>query len=375
MIKTAWNIVGVPLILAVFLVGCSSASQESPAGENGGGNNGSGQASSDVTPPTLTLIGASPITLGQGQAYVELGVKGVDEVDGDISSQVQVTGSVDANQAGDYVLTYRLTDGAGNTASITRTVTVVFAAPMPVLNDTGLMVGGNAPNGNNADCSGETIAQQDCSVGRDAQSGLTKMGAGMAAFDFTKLGADGQPLAIQNQAWDKSGSELTGSRWSCVKDNVTGLIWEVKTDDAKASALRSKQDVFSWYHSQSATNGGNVGALSADKEECFGYTAGDAASYCHTEGYVNRVNSTALCGITAWRLPSLNELQSIAHFGQVDPAIDHHFFPNTLSTGAWTSSFYTDELTWTVDFRNGGDATYYRTDMRPIRLVHREEGS
>lgn len=354
---------------ALVLVGCSSSNNDS----NSGGSSGDGSVN-DTTPPVLTLTGGNQVTLGQGQTYAELGVSAQDNVDGDISSQVQVSGTVNINQTGDYVLTYQVSDAAGNQASATRTVTVVATAPMPALNDTGLTVGGNAPNGNNADCSGATVAQQDCAVGRDASNSLTKVGAGMAAFDFTKLGANGQAMAIQNQVWDDAGNETAGTQWACVKDNVTGLIWEVKTNQAKQSALHSKFDLFTWYNSQAATNGGNVGELSADKDECFGYSAGDSASYCHTEAYVSRVNATSLCGLTTWRLPTLNELQSIANFGQVDPAIDTNYFPNTQSTGAWSSSFYTDELSWTVDFRNGGDATFYRTDLRLIRLVHSAVG-
>ena len=78
------------------------------------------------------------------------------------------------------------------------------------LNDTGITFGGNSLGGNNTDCTDETIAQQDCSNGRDAQAvagTLTKVGAGAAGFDFTKLAADGSVLAIQDATYSTTGSE------------------------------------------------------------------------------------------------------------------------------------------------------------------------
>ena len=45
--------------------------------------------------------------------------------DGNITDQIVVTGNVDMNSTGTYLLTYTVQDGGGNTATATRTVTVV----------------------------------------------------------------------------------------------------------------------------------------------------------------------------------------------------------------------------------------------------------
>ena len=82
---------------------------------------------------------------------------------------------------------------------------------------------------------------QDPHYGRDAAAAddaLPKLGRGAAGFDFTKLSATGQPLAIQDQAWARdaagldAGSEAAGTRWTCVRDHTTGLDWEVRTRTA-----------------------------------------------------------------------------------------------------------------------------------------------
>ena len=48
---------------------------------------------------------------------------------------------------------------------------------------------------------------------------------------YTKISNDGIILADQSQVWDYNGSEPAGTQWSCVRDNDTGLYWEVKTND------------------------------------------------------------------------------------------------------------------------------------------------
>jgi peptidoglycan/xylan/chitin deacetylase (PgdA/CDA1 family) len=90
----------------------------------------------DTTPPELTLTGGSDYDLPAHTEYVEPGVQALDLGDGDISAQVQVSGTVDNRMLGDNVLTYTVTDSAGNTATATRTVHVVSDPdPAPVTED------------------------------------------------------------------------------------------------------------------------------------------------------------------------------------------------------------------------------------------------
>jgi formylglycine-generating enzyme required for sulfatase activity len=79
----------------------------------------------DTANPELELFGGASITREAGQAWAEPGVAGHDARDGNITDQIVVTGTVDMNSTGTYLLTYSVQDGAGNTATTTRTVTVV----------------------------------------------------------------------------------------------------------------------------------------------------------------------------------------------------------------------------------------------------------
>jgi formylglycine-generating enzyme required for sulfatase activity len=79
----------------------------------------------DTANPEIQLTGRDTISHSQGIPFKDLGAEAYDVRDGNITSQLAVTGSVDVNSTGTYLLTYTVQDGAGNTASTTRTVTVV----------------------------------------------------------------------------------------------------------------------------------------------------------------------------------------------------------------------------------------------------------
>lgn len=82
----------------------------------------------DITPPVITLAGDNPMTVSLGAAFQDPGASAIDNVDGDISSQIIVTGSVNTNQVGTYLLYYNVSDTAGNPADeVIRTVNVVAA--------------------------------------------------------------------------------------------------------------------------------------------------------------------------------------------------------------------------------------------------------
>ena len=78
----------------------------------------------DETAPVITLNGGS-VTLNLNEAYVEAGASASDNVDGDISANIQISGSVNSSVAGTYTITYSVADAAGNSATATRTVTVL----------------------------------------------------------------------------------------------------------------------------------------------------------------------------------------------------------------------------------------------------------
>jgi hypothetical protein len=58
--------------------------------------------------------------------YIDPGATAVDEEDGDITDRITTTINVDEKQVGTYSVLYSVEDDAGNSASATRTVEVIF---------------------------------------------------------------------------------------------------------------------------------------------------------------------------------------------------------------------------------------------------------
>jgi len=76
------------------------------------------------------------------------------------------------------------------------------------------------------------------------------------------------------------------------------------------------------------------------------YNWQEALSYCET---------LTLASHNDWRLPNVNELQSIVDYSTYSPSINTTFFPNTLLSSYWSSTAFTDypDYAWYVDFVSG----------------------
>jgi hypothetical protein len=226
------------------------------------------------------------------------------------------------------------------------------------LNDTGIGFCGERSSGDNGpSCKGTEPTGQDRQYGRDAAFAagqLTKIGGGEAGFDFTALDATGQPTV------PSSGT----TAHACVRDNVTSLVWEVKTADG---GLRDQNWTYTFYD--------RTGRGSAS-----GTTNCKTAGRCDTEKYVADVNATALCGYADWRMPTVMELQSIVHYGRHFPRgllIDSNYFPN--DTGAAIGSFpwfwsgtrhaMAGNFARLVEFLGGAADSNYTSYPQRVRLV------
>lgn len=213
-----------------------------------------------------------------------------------------------------------------------------------------------------------THPRQDCRYGRDAAAKagvLTKIGGGSKGFDYSKIANDGSVLV---EPADQPESAFLGSGptdWACTRDNVTGLIWEVKT----TSGLRDVKHTYSWYNSNATTNGGWAGTSS-------GGTCATSGR-CDTEKFVADVNAMGLCGATDWRLPTKKELMSIVDYGIAYswPTIDATWFPNTITEDFWSASpssypSNNSREACLVSFKNGSAAGQVsKSSSYRVRLV------
>ncbi|MCR4611382.1 MAG: polysaccharide deacetylase family protein [Lachnospiraceae bacterium] len=78
----------------------------------------------DKTAPTITLKGGNEITWPLDKDFADPGYSANDNVDGDLTSQITVEGTVDVHKEGSYTLTYKVADSSKNETVVTRTVNV-----------------------------------------------------------------------------------------------------------------------------------------------------------------------------------------------------------------------------------------------------------
>ncbi|OGO79653.1 MAG: hypothetical protein A2203_10060 [Chromatiales bacterium RIFOXYA1_FULL_46_5] len=258
-----------------------------------------------------------------------------------------------------------VTDSNNQTATDTMLVTVSNAV-LGGLPDTGVVncydISGVIP------CGDETYPRQDGDGGRDSVvQYLRKIGKGEKAFDFTKL--------------DQFGDEVpdTSNDFSCIRDNVTGLIWELKEPVVNAppgSTLRAANNRYSFVNADTG-NGGESG------EAADALTSCPSTVDCGLGAYIEEVNETAYCGGANWRLPTLEELMSIADFGRVgqNHLLDPAFFRFEPDYSVQNNMFYWTAQSsaeggggisaWVFDVRNGNDNTVpkQQAQLGYVRLV------
>jgi len=211
------------------------------------------------------------------------------------------------------------------------------------LNDTGQNWAADSNTANNLTCSSQISGLQDCHQGRDVE--FNDNSDGFAGFSFSKISASGTVLP--------SNSTL----WSCVKDNVTGLLWEVKTTDG---GIHDRNHVYAW---------GGVTAIGLNHPQSEGVYLND------WDSLVNDSNSNNFCGRSNWRLPNVTELFSIVNKGAQSPAIDTNYFPNTQSNWYWTRTpdAFNPLNAWLIFFDFGSETGDLRSNQLYVRLVSTQQ--
>ena len=160
----------------------------------------------------------------------------------------------------------------------------------------------------------------------------------------------------------KTGGAYT--KEECVKDNITGLIWEGKP----TSGNRARGGVYFNYDSTTSIQkpDGSAPTLTEINN-----------SSSNSIGYAISVNaSPGLCGFMDWRLPTKDELQGIVNVSQAaSPKIDNTWFPNTHSLTYWTSTPDASypNAAWIVNFGDGSGSSSYRSTSSAVRLVRRSD--
>lgn len=136
---------------------------------------------------------------------------------------------------------------------------------------------------------------------------------------------------------DIRGKELPGSAssWSFVRDDVTGRIWEKRTDDGSIH----------------------------DKDHLY--------TFKEAEVYVETLNRVKYGGRSNWRIPTLKELSTIIDFDESVPSVNTRLFPDQHPSFYWSSTLFLDDpdYAWGVMFHQGEAYNHYKRIRFFVRAV------
>ncbi|UTM57750.1 DUF1566 domain-containing protein [Photobacterium sp. CCB-ST2H9] len=193
------------------------------------------------------------------------------------------------------------------------------------LNDTGMVKHLNLSTGTLSNQPDQGAPGQDASFGLDVTDG---------GFKLTKLDAKGQSLPESSPDWQ------------CVKDERTGLIWEVKADDQ--TSFRDKHRLFALETSTLKSHADEIALASCSS---------DHLAACTTQEYSQKLNDAAYCGKTNWRLPTMNEQYDLLDFSETATDADGNVYGLNVK-------FFNDQYIGSEDLPYGyyWSSTLLRTD-------------
>ena len=163
--------------------------------------------------------------------------------------------------------------------------------------------------------------------------------------DFVKLSNEGEVLDFEN------------SNWSCVLDQKTSLVWEVK---GETEGLQYTMNTYTWFDGDTGRKNNMY------SKNCYW------GEGCNAQSYIDDINEAQLCTYNNWRLPTRNELKTIInYYADDDILIDLDFFPNTQMGTYWTSMTAKDNpsLAYEIPFFFGGSIVREKYIDTYIRLV------
>ncbi|WP_224249499.1 immunoglobulin-like domain-containing protein [Hyalangium gracile] len=150
----------------------------------------------DTVGPQLQVLSGPSVLQCNGAPYVDPGATASDSCAGNLTSRITSTSNLDQTRAGQYTVTYSVTDDAGNTSTATRLLTV--AGPCAVscidvkLNDYNLFLEDSYTGGHDVVgkvAAGGNISMEDFAVG-----------SGLPASDISKTLVAGGNLTLNRGA-------------------------------------------------------------------------------------------------------------------------------------------------------------------------------
>ena len=196
-------------------------------------------------------------------------------------------------------------------------------------------------------------------------SGCSDDGSSSSSFEMKQTG--------QLKSYDENAQEVTDSTLKddayykkgldsnytveseMVRDEVKGLVWQNSAEVGTVTKTWLSEANYIFCDE-------NTNTLSCDD------TSGDTAlSYCF---------DLVLGGYSDWRLPTLEELDTLVNYGKHAPAIDGRYFDlNDSNNSFWSASTYesgvysTRNKAWSLSFVDGSDRYDFKNRALNVRCV------
>ncbi|NOY47095.1 MAG: DUF5011 domain-containing protein, partial [Chlorobi bacterium] len=283
----------------------------------------------DTSAPVITLIGSSSITLSLGSTYTEQGATATDNIDGDITASIIITGSVNTSIAGTYLVNYNVSDAAGNAATqVTRTVTVNPDTTAPIIT----LVGASTINLNVGDTYTEQGATATDNIDGDITANIVIGG------DVVNTNIAGIYVITYNVS-DAAGNTATQvtRTVNVVADTTAPVITLV-------GASTINLNVGDTYTEQGATATDNIDGDITVSIVIGGNTVNTNVAGTYVVTY-NVSDTTGNAATQVTRTVTVTQ-PSTGCSGGISTFPYSEGFENTL--GAWTQSS-ADDINWTID--------------------------
>ncbi|MDG9949783.1 DUF1566 domain-containing protein [Acinetobacter ursingii] len=222
---------------------------------------------------------------------------------------------------------------AGNAKTLAASSVSASTTILPILTTTGISLCGNNDQ-NNVLCNAANLAE------------------------LLGLGQDGEKQTGRKMGYE----QLSVNNDHCIRDQVTGLVWEQKTADGK---LRDKDWRYAWFNADAKTNDGQAGSQASAS------TCGNTLASCNTTAYIEALNKNKYCGYSDWRLPTRAELANLVDYSTSQPALNAVFINTPFTDAYWssTTSAKQNSKAWMADFKDGALSPNFKEYMGHIRAV------
>jgi len=216
----------------------------------------------DTTAPVITLVGSATINLNVGDAYTEQGATATDNIDGNLTSSIVTTGTVNTAAAGTYTVNYNVSDAAGNAATqVSRTVIVTVPADTtaPVIT----LVGSATINLNVGDAYTEQGATATDNVDGNLTSSIVTTGTVNTAVAATYTVNYNVSDAAGNAATQVSRSVVVTETPSGCTGGIASFPYSEGFESGIGVWTQSTSDDINWTVDASGTPSSSTGPSSA----------------------------------------------------------------------------------------------------------------